>query len=1286
MTRFSFFLGDNWLALAFLAAATGLAAFVAVRYSRRKKIAVTPAVFALILAGLGLGGAFLANIKYDLFDYQLTVGETLVGTAVLAFLVAGALLLFGRIWSFWVGLAIATVLLLGFGAFTLRPTTAGLNEALRSLRGLEFVRPEWLGLLFLAPLLAFVGAGRINRWVRGAFALGTGAMLAFVAIASKPGDNRVIYAVVPVMLTLSYAFFVVFGWLGNRSSLAGLGPTRKWLAIGARVLGVAVVVMALAEPRIRRPSEYVTVLFVVDRSFSVPQDLDPDRPPTEPVDRRWVRTRSFIEEAVAKRGPTKRNDQAGLILFGKRPKLALPPAAVDRMPVDERMAGPIDGNYTDIAAAIKLALASFPEGTSKRIVLLSDGNENIGNAQEQADLAVKNGVQIDVVALAPGFRNESEVLVQAVEAPPVTAQGQRLPVRVLVRNATPDRIVVGRLELFKSTSGETANVEIEDSLQLIDRGPPPKVQLLPGLNVFRFRDRIDPQGDTAFAYRATFTPTENRPVGGGPSLPGLAGDRTANNRAATAVVSRGQRRVLFLDEATTFETSPHRHLIRSLRTRGNIQVLWRPAEKLPAEKGELGVYLSNFDCLVIGNVPYDRFSGDQAEMIRASVYDQGCGLIMIGGPDSFGPGGYQGSPIEAALPVDCEIKALKAAGKGGLVLIMHASEMADGNKWQKDIAKLAIERLGPADMVGVAQYGFGGGNGVNWHIPFQEVGEDKGRLKSKVDSMMPGDMPDFDPFLRSAADTLSDPKHNLTVKHCILISDGDPNYSGPGMKAVADMAANAITCTTVGVATHGGAEKSRLKLIAEGTKDGNGKPGNFYDVTNPNQLPSIYIKESRRVSQSFIYDKAFAPTIVGGGGTSDVLAPGLPNPLPNLHGFVRTTLKENVLVGMSIEGPTVFDQRFPVLAAWRYGLGKGVAFTSDARTQPGDPKQWWDRDWVKSDVYQKFWEQLVNWSMREAERGKMTLVTEYRDGRVRVTADVRDEKDKPVAGLTMRGAVTLPNTPAPGDKVPTVEFRPKGGGLYEAEFPAEEAGSYFVNVQAMEAERDANGNLQIGPDGKPAMKTYDAARSGVTVPYSPEFADLESNTPLMRRLAASTGGQFHTEADDDLNAWIKSGDVFRPAPNTTRALLPFWFWLIFVAAVLLLFDVGVRRIALEWSEVRFASLRFWAGLRKREVVDEESAGLDKLLRRKAATADVIDKSRATRKFDPTTAPATDAAPAGADENASRTPTGPTNAPPVAPRAEPVADDETDTFAKLRKAKERAKHQRQKRDDDEPDRR
>ena len=104
-----------------------------------------------------------------------------------------------------------------------------------------------------------------------------------------------------------------------------------------------------------------------------------------------------------------------MIAFGRRPRLVLPASDVPRVNLDDASLSGVDTTYTDIAAAIKLALASFPEGTAKRIVLISDGNENLGNAVEQARIARQNGVQIDVVPLASGYRNENEVLVERVE-------------------------------------------------------------------------------------------------------------------------------------------------------------------------------------------------------------------------------------------------------------------------------------------------------------------------------------------------------------------------------------------------------------------------------------------------------------------------------------------------------------------------------------------------------------------------------------------------------------------------------------------------------------------------------------------------------------------------------------------------------------------------------------------------------------------------------------------------------------------------------------------------------
>src|SRR5207253_5239617 len=111
-------------------------------------------------------------------------------------------------------------------------------------------------------------------------------------------------------------------------------------------------------------------------------------PEANRIDRRSDRVEKFVNEAVRLRGPEHKFDRAGLILFGRRPRLELPPSNAPSFNFHFRdAASPIDGNYTDIAAAIKLALASFPEGAGKRIILISDGNENLGNAEEQARIA-----------------------------------------------------------------------------------------------------------------------------------------------------------------------------------------------------------------------------------------------------------------------------------------------------------------------------------------------------------------------------------------------------------------------------------------------------------------------------------------------------------------------------------------------------------------------------------------------------------------------------------------------------------------------------------------------------------------------------------------------------------------------------------------------------------------------------------------------------------------------------------------------------------------------------------
>src|SRR6185295_14124948 len=91
-------------------------------------------------------------------------------------------------------------------------------------------------------------------------------------------------------------------------------------------------------------------------------------------------------------------------------------------------------------------------------------------------------------------------------------------------------------------------------------------------------------------------------------------------------------------------------------------------------------------------------------------HDFGGGLIMIGGDQSFGAGGWIGSKIEEVMPVSFDIPAQRQMPKGALVLVIHSCEFANGNYWGEQCALKAMETLSSQDDIGVITYGFGGPN------------------------------------------------------------------------------------------------------------------------------------------------------------------------------------------------------------------------------------------------------------------------------------------------------------------------------------------------------------------------------------------------------------------------------------------------------------------------------------------------------------------------------------------------------------------------------------------------
>jgi uncharacterized membrane protein/Mg-chelatase subunit ChlD len=932
----------------------------------------------------------------------------------------------------------------------------------------------------------------------------------------------------------------------SRKSLAGLGGPRRAMAILFRTAVLLLLILALAQTQSVRKNDRLTTIFLVDNSQSIPHDWQP-------------RMLEFIN--AANKAQKRPDDLSGVIVFGKDARVEQPPN-----PNPGPLMGienPIDGENTDLGGAIKLALASFPEETARRLVILSDGNENRGNAMEQALAARGLNVQIDVLPIE--YHYDREVLVEKVSVPPDVKKGETVNINVVIRASEPTR---GRLQIFQRS--DNTGTPVGDA-------QPQEVELRRGINVLTLKKTITEPN--FYTFSAEFIPDRD------------SGDRRAiNNRAEGFTQARGEAHVLLI-EGTAGE---HVELVQALREKKiEVTVMVAPkvdsngivaGDPLPTDMAQLQPY----DAVILGNVPKDSLTEEQQELLERNVHDFGAGLVMLGGPNSFGAGGWMNTPIEKALPVEMQIKATRVMGKSALVMIMHASEIPEGNYWQKKVAQEALKTLSGYDYAGMVHW-----EGQEaWLFAVQPIGSNKSRMLRTIDAMTPGDMPDFDPSLQMAVQGLRRATDAMT-KHIIIISDGDPTPPTP--QVIRQLVANKITVTAVLVAAHGGDSigLNAMQNLAQKTK------GRFYNVTNPKALPRIYQKEARLISRPLIFERSqpWVPKLAG--YTEPIF--GLPQELPGITGLVQATVKENELVEVPLTSPlpTGTGQVNPLLAHWTYGLGRAVAFTSDAGRR-------WTTAWVNWEQYGAFWSQVIRWAMRPVDRGNLTMTLRREGGQIRVVVDALDKDDQFLNFLNIQGRAVRPDLMP--ESVSLVQTAP---GRYEGTVERAEArGNYFVTLGYRT------------PEGATGVLS-----SGVSVPYSDEYRELRSNPTTLESIASVTGGRG-ASADDvawkfrkdgrtlDLDRTLSEIDVFRRDPKLTppKSFTDLWPPLLWLAACLFLGDVAVRRIAPDLDRMRSSIARGWRKLRGQEVAPPTDY-MEKLKGRKAEVADQIDRTRAATRFE-----------------------------------------------------------------------
>jgi hypothetical protein len=432
--------------------------------------------------------------------------------------------------------------------------------------------------------------------------------------------------------------------------------------------------------------------------------------------------------------------------------------------------------------------------------------------------------------------------------------------------------------------------------------------------------------------------------------------------------------------------------------------------------------------------------------------------------------------------------------------------MPDGRFLGGRVCNAAVDALSRLDYAGIAEWG---PTGAGWAHPMSPLG-DKSKIKQAINRLTYGDMTDWTPALQALLAGME--KVDAGQKHCILISDGDPM---PPSRALLDRFKNAsppISITTVAIACHGIQDQTGMENIAKYTG------GRFYNIKpgQENKVPEIFIKEAITVHRPLIREgKPFTPKISG--IASETFA-GI-NSLPAITGYVRAAERGGLAL-VTLKN----DEDEPLMAQWNYGLGRSIAFTSDAGGR-------WAAQWPSWGQYAAFWSQHIRWVMRPTNSAIAVRVTPETKGDetlLIVEAATRDGERLPF--VNFQGRIASPD----GNDDQDVVLREIGPGRYEGRVRTAGAGTYIASLRY---------KVPRGDGGPPLEGSASAA---INRPFADEYRTLKDNTVLLDQVRDKTRGIS-----------LPQGLTF---PVSTY---PIWLLTSVLAIALFLLDVAVRRVRID---------------------------------------------------------------------------------------------------------------------------
>lgn len=831
---------------------------------------------------------------------------------------------------------------------------------------------------------------------------------------------------------------------------------RDAFSLALRLLILLCIVLALGGLQISQAADRLAVVFLVDVSDSLGPELEEEQ-------------LAWVEAAMAAMGA---DDLAGIVAFGAQPFTERAPGRAREAEALQSQPG---RDHTDLAAAIRHGSALLPGDAARRLVILSDGRATLGDAPAAARQAAAAGIEVShvVFARAPG----PEVQLTGLDAPAVISADQPFDVTLSVLAGAATGATLTVLDNNELLQRETLELRAGASNYTLT---------LPGSgDGFRdIRARIDPQGGDGYYQN--------------------------NQLAAFTRVVGPPRTLLLVDDLAEAQ-----HLWPALEQAG-VQLDVRRPRDIPVGLGPLLQYES----VILVNLSATSLGQGRMEALERFVRDLGGGLVAIGGPDSFAPGGWYRTPLEDVLPLEMQIRDQQRLPQLTITYLIDRSGSmgmtGPSGVANVELAKEAIIRsldfLQASDRAGVVSFDTEG----SWIAELQPVLDRLG-LQRRVATLRAGGGTDILAGLRLAGDAIR--QETSLRKHIILLTDGGAKPDGL-VELSEELRRNADVTTSV-ISIGQGAEFLRAMAEVGG--------GNYHEVREIVNVPTIFTMETVLASRSYLVEEPFFALQLA---PSPVMS-GLDG-LPGLRGYVAASPKQTARVVLAGPGPW----HDPLLATWQYGLGRALAFTSDAGSR-------WASAWTPWEGFTRFWGQALRWTMTAGRSDNLEARVQPEGQRARLVVDARDEDGDFLNGLQLEAH--LVSLQQDTDRIALQQAAP---GRYEALFTPAGEGALFINIQ--------------GEGLVEGVTQQFAQTAGWARGYSAEYDSGAGGTrgadrALLRELAAITGGRDMTETP---------ALAFEHNLQAREAATPLWPWLLLTALLLLPLDIAVRRVAITRGDLR----------------------------------------------------------------------------------------------------------------------